>query len=317
MYRVSVIVCVYNMEKYLEECLNSLANQTLEEIEIVIVNDGSTDKSLSIIEKFCKDYNNFKMINQKNRGLGGARNTGIQYSTGEYIGFVDADDFVAETMFEKLYNEAKTNNSDIVICDYNFYPQKINSKKKWFKEYKGVLNPEFIEKNTQPWNKIVRKELINEIKFLFFEQNGDGAYINLFLNAKKISTINDKLYFYRVGHSSMSSNHSMDKYVREVEVAQRQMDMLNRCPQLKESLLEYFEYRIIYTSIQALSVACLHQDKRKYQQYKEIIKELDYKKNTYTKIFLKTQFSKIKYLGMIYFLPNSYILSSKILKYVL
>ena len=99
MYKVTVVVPVYNVEKYLIRCIESLINQTLKEIEIILVNDGSKDKSGKICEKYALKYKNIKVIHQLNKGLSGARNTGIKIAQGEYVGFVDSDDYVEKDMF--------------------------------------------------------------------------------------------------------------------------------------------------------------------------------------------------------------------------
>lgn len=114
--KVSVIVPVYNTEKYLFKCLMSLIQQTLKEIEIIIVNDGSTDSSSNIISQFKESDNRIKVLSQENRKQGAARNNGTQIATGEYIGFVDSDDWVDEDYFEKLYNAAKKYDSDIALA---------------------------------------------------------------------------------------------------------------------------------------------------------------------------------------------------------
>lgn len=111
--KVSVIVPVYNVEQYLERCLNSLINQTLKDIEIICVNDGSTDSSLSILENFAAQDNRIKIINQNNQGPSIARNSALKLTTGEYIGYVDSDDCVSDNFFELLYNNAKKYNADI------------------------------------------------------------------------------------------------------------------------------------------------------------------------------------------------------------
>ena len=101
--KVSVCIPVYNMEKYIEDCIKSLVNQTLKEIELIFVNDGSTDNSLNILNEYKKQYPDIiKVISQENKGLGGARNKGLELASGEYIGFVDADDFVEPNMYERL-----------------------------------------------------------------------------------------------------------------------------------------------------------------------------------------------------------------------
>ena len=119
MAKVSVIVPVYGVEEWLERCLNSLVNQTLEDIEIIVVNDGSPDNSQAIIDRFEKEYpNKVKGYIKENGGLSDARNYGIPYATGEFVAFVDSDDYVDVTMYEKLYNEAKEKDAEIVVCGY-------------------------------------------------------------------------------------------------------------------------------------------------------------------------------------------------------
>lgn len=316
MIKVSVIVPVYNKEEYIEECLESLIKQTLKEIEIIVINDGSTDSSALKIENYTNKYDNIIVVNQKNQGLGSARNSGIREARGEYIGFVDADDFVNEDMYENLYNQAVEKKSDLVICDYQFYPKPVNFKKKWFNKYTGKVDAEFLDKNTQPWNKIVSKKLLDEINFEFFEKNGDGAYINIFLNAKNIITIDDKLYNYRVGQDSMSTNYSNEHYRREVEVAYKQKEMLCKS-QYSGILDEYFNYRIIYTLIQAMTVSLINEDKRLYKTYKNKLNEMNYRKNKYVKTLLKDQFSNIKFYGILYVLPYNYYLSKPIAQKVM
>ena len=107
MSKISIIVPVYNTEKYLSKCLNSLIKQTYKDIEIIVVNDGSKDKSLEIAKKFAKQDNRIKVFNKENGGLSSARNFGIEKASGEYIGFVDSDDYIKENMFEILYNMIK------------------------------------------------------------------------------------------------------------------------------------------------------------------------------------------------------------------
>ena len=123
--KVSVIVPVYNVEKYLDKCLDSLANQTLKDLEIIIVNDGSPDNSEDIIKKYTKKYKNFKYYKKENGGLSSARNYGIKYASGDYIAFLDSDDYVKSDMYEKMYEKAIKGNYDLVVCDIDYlYPDK-------------------------------------------------------------------------------------------------------------------------------------------------------------------------------------------------
>ena len=122
MVKVSVIVPVYNVYDYLGKCLDSLVNQTLKDIEIIVVNDGSPDNSEEIIDIYKKKYKCIKAYKKENGGLSDARNYGIKRAQGEYIAFIDSDDYVDTQMLEKMYQKAKKDNLDIVVCDvYNVY----------------------------------------------------------------------------------------------------------------------------------------------------------------------------------------------------
>lgn len=123
--KVSIIVPVYNVEKYIDRCLNSLVNQTLKEIEIIIVNDNTPDNSMKICEEYAKRDNRIKIYNkEQNEGLGLTRNYGIKKANGEYIAFVDSDDYVDNDFYEKLYNKIIKTNSDICFAEYKRYTSK-------------------------------------------------------------------------------------------------------------------------------------------------------------------------------------------------
>jgi glycosyltransferase involved in cell wall biosynthesis len=117
MIKISVIVPIYNMEKYLEKCLDSLLSQTLEEIEIICVDDGSKDASPEILKRYAEKSAKIISLRKENGGLSDARNYGLPYATGEYIGYLDSDDFVDTDMYEIMYNKAKEQGSDIVECN--------------------------------------------------------------------------------------------------------------------------------------------------------------------------------------------------------
>ncbi len=165
MIKVSVIVPVFNTEKYLEKCLNSLINQTLQDIEIICVNDGSTDKSADIIKKFVNKDSRFKLINQENKKQGAARNAGMKIAKGEYIGFVDSDDWVDLEYYEKLYNAAKRHNFDIALgtnvrVKKNINKKRLNITKE--KEYTSIQEKFDVNiqwKNPCPTNKIYKRDL--------------------------------------------------------------------------------------------------------------------------------------------------------------
>lgn len=172
---VSVVIPVYNTEKYLERCLNSLVNQSLKDCEIICINDGSTDKSLEILEEYKVKYPQIVIINQQNKGPSAARNCGIEIAKGEYIGFVDADDWVDLDYFEKLYNSAKANNCDIAVAG-------IDAIHKWKTKKLVEIKDEIVTSDTDEkyelckcprysytCNKIYKLQKIKEIGILFEE----------------------------------------------------------------------------------------------------------------------------------------------------
>lgn len=140
--KISIIIPIYNVEKYINKCLDSLINQTLEELEFICINDGSTDNSLNILNNYVKNDSRFIVINQSNQGQGIARNNGIKIAKGEYIAFVDPDDWLENSTFEKVYNLAIENSANVVQFNYLEYNdisntfKKIDFSKRLKKQYK-------------------------------------------------------------------------------------------------------------------------------------------------------------------------------------
>lgn len=171
--KVSVIVPVYNVEKYLKRCLDSITKQTLKEIEIICINDGSTDNSLEILQQYaCKD-SRIHIIDKQNEGLSVARNTGMKIATGEYIGFIDSDDWVDLEFFEKLYLSAKKNETDVAVGEivrlHKFH------RKKHLKIEKETVTNKLTEKfeicevpdKYYVWNKIYKSDKLKEFNITF------------------------------------------------------------------------------------------------------------------------------------------------------
>ena len=165
--KVSVIVPVYNVEKYLYKCLDSLAKQTLKEMEIIVVNDESPDNSQDIIDKYQEAYPTIHGYQKKNGGVSDARNFGISKATGEYIAFVDGDDYVELDMYEKMYNKAKSGNFDIVVCDLNYvYDDKIVRVSSKIEKDTTNIKQTYVNMYPCVWNKIYKKNLFDkEIEF--------------------------------------------------------------------------------------------------------------------------------------------------------
>lgn len=219
MFKVSVIVPVYNTEKYLRECLNSLAEQTLDGIEIVMVNDGSKDKSITIMEEFVKRYpDRFVLLNKQNGGQATARNKGIRECHGKYIGFVDSDDKVHPDMFREMYETAVSGDYDYVECHYHYVKEGKNGELKELstrgniREYKGKRDM-FINPQVSPWNKLYKRELIIEAGIEFPEgviYEDTSFFIKTIPYINKSKYIDKKfVYYYLRGSSTMNANKSI------------------------------------------------------------------------------------------------------------
>lgn len=140
MYKVSVIIPCYNSSSYIEECIGSALNQTLSDIEVIVVDDGSTDKSLEIINKFSS-HKNLKIISlPQNCGVGAARNEAIKHARGEFIGFLDSDDWVDKSMYEKMYNFAKSKNLEMAICGMHLFNPKGTIQNLFFDDNTSIGN---------------------------------------------------------------------------------------------------------------------------------------------------------------------------------
>ena len=169
--KVSIIIPVYNAQKYLRRCLDSLINQTLKEIEIICINDGSTDNSLNILKEYEQNDSRIIIINQENSGIGKARNSGIKIAKGEYIGFVDADDWVDKDYYEKLYNAAKKYDSDIAAGDFYREGKIFKTKKlkhtaeEFITDKEKIFKKAVIPRYNYVWNKIYRSSEVK--KYLF------------------------------------------------------------------------------------------------------------------------------------------------------
>ena len=202
-YKVSVIVPVYNVEQYLSDCLESICRQTLKGIEIIVVNDGSTDNSLSIIKSFQQKYSNIKLINKKNGGLSSARNAGIDMAVGEYLFFVDSDDFIDLDTLEKMYVKAKETHCPLIICGILQYWS--DNKKKLYKKcisdkesiYDAIKNKDYkaidLKVNIkQPKISTEAAKSVNTLLAEFstkFSTNDSNRVTNIVLSAKATSDV--------------------------------------------------------------------------------------------------------------------------------
>jgi len=247
MKKVSVIVPVYNVENYLKKCLDSLVQQTLDDIEIIVMNDGSQDNSQKIIDEFRQNFpSKIKSFEKENGGLSDARNFGIERANAEFIGFVDSDDYVSETMFEEMYNLAVKHNAEMVICNL----QKVDEQGKITQKLTQIPNmPERIDLESHfsvfsdisyfACNKIFKRELFQNKRFkkgIHFE---DIQLIpQLLLECKTVAQTQKFHYNYLERSDSITKTHTekgLDilKAVEDVEAAFRKSRYSDKKPELK------------------------------------------------------------------------------------
>lgn len=220
--KVSVIVPVYNSSNFIGECLDSLINQTLDEIEIICVDDGSTDNSLEILREYQEKDNRIKIISKKNGGAGSARNEGVKHATGEFINFIDSDDWLDLKTFEELYFKSKKDNLDVLmylLINYDDETQELyetdyynlscldNSWDNKVFNYNDIPN-EMFSLAVSPCNKLINREFWNNLNYNFFEGvmfEDNPFFFNLFLEANKVSLIRKHYYYRRRREGSVMS----------------------------------------------------------------------------------------------------------------
>ncbi len=232
MPKVSVIVPVYNVEKYLEKCLESLVNQTLEDIEIIVVNDGTKDNSQKIIDKYTKKYpKKVKGYIKENGGLSSARNYGIKQARGEYIAFVDSDDYVEIDMFEKMYNKAINNEYDVVVCD-TIEVDENNGNKVYKKSNLNYSNKEIKNYLISPpmaCTRLYKKFIFDELSFeegIFYEDL--NLTPSIVLKTNKIGFIEEGLYYYLQRSGSIMKQKQFNNKLLDIfKVLQKNYNLLN------------------------------------------------------------------------------------------
>lgn len=237
MPKVTVIVPVYNVEKYVAKCLDSLLAQTLDEIEIIVVNDGATDGSKEILLEYANKYpEKIKYLEKENGGLSDSRNYGVPYAKGEYIAFLDSDDYIEPEMYEKLYAKAKQEDSDMVECDFYWeYPnkQKLDTKE----SYQGKKEM-LVKARVVAWNKLWKTELIQKAKVLFpkgYRYEDVEFFYQMIPFIEKVSFVKEPFIHYVQREGSISNSQNE----RTAEIFE-----------VLEHVISYYKERGIYEEYQ-------------------------------------------------------------------
>lgn len=285
---ISIIIPIYNVEKYLDECLTSVMNQTYKNFEVILVNDGTKDNSIEIVNKFISKHNNIKLVNKENGGLGSARNVGINHARGKYLIFIDSDDYIEATYIEKLYTEIEKSKSDIVICGINKYYENskniepVNLEVENNKSYSSLEAIKLLFTNKifcHAWNRIYRKELFINNNILFPEgklYEDILPAVKLISKSKKISFIKENLYYYRIREGAITSS----KNIKAIEDYNYAIDKVNKyisTSVYEESLKsEKVNFNISYT-LSSLDMLSIYTDYNKRKFYREY--NIRYNKN--------------------------------------
>ena len=304
---ISIIIPVYKVENYLNQCLDSVINQTFKNLEIICINDGSPDNSLKIIEQYRRKDKRIRVINQKNEGLAGARNTGINNANGEFVFFLDSDDWLPLDAIEKLYGKMKDENADIVIggrCtitlknNYLFLPNNYN-KNLNFEEY---IIKSFKDESFRPaaWGKLYKTKIIKRYS-LYFPKGllyEDLLFVMKYLYySNKIVILEESIYNYRYDRKDSIVNTLSIKDIdclKTVEI----LDKFFKENEMERILKEEYYKKYIMEWIIYATIGKLYKKKIKIEQLKEYIKILkeNYIFNIYLDEYLNLKCDNIKNL---------------------
>ena len=258
--KVSLVVAAYNTEDFIERCVNSLINQTLKDIEIIIVNDGSTDSTLPKIQEKAKICKRIKLITQENCGTGKTREVGFLQAIGEYVLFLDSDDWLDLRACEKLYKKAQETQADIILYNHFVVDKGKYVKENCFSQYLNLDNCLLKEVllyriNTTTMGKFIKRDFIIKNKVKFIQENiciGEDTYLSveLFIHEPKICFLDDYLYYYYKNSNSVTNNKSrqsryleINKMVYLVKHRLLEKELYEKC----KTEFDYFVYMYIFS----------------------------------------------------------------------
>lgn len=235
---ISVVVPIYNVEKYLAKCIESIIAQTYNNLEIILVDDGSTDNCGKICDDYAKKDQRIKVIHKANGGLSDARNAGIEAAKGYYIGFVDSDDYINVNMYERLSNIIKTDDSKIAVCNFslvyeemrkNIFDNNDFSANYLLIDNKDKLLKYSMKNNydtfTVAWNKLYLRELFNDIRYPKGKIHEDVfTTYKLLYKAQKISYTKDAMYYYLQRETSITKQKFSEKRLHQLDALQEQLE---------------------------------------------------------------------------------------------
>lgn len=287
MVAISIIIPVYNVEKYLRECLGSILNQTFTDFEVICVNDGSTDSSLKILEEYSQKDSRFKIINQEKQGAGAARNNGLKYAQGEFVQFLDSDDYFEPTMLEEMYNKAREFDADLVVCSakkVNEFGDVIeNSNPQWpiklditpidtvfnWKDFPDIILDMFC---VIPWNKLCKREMLvkNYLNFQNLSSSNDVSFGHkVKICAERIVVFESQLINYRYNHPKSISKTRAENIINVAHSAKEIKDFL-----IRKGIFEKLEKSFIKTYNNHFRAEISQSSDIQYHKFKNELKTL-------------------------------------------
>lgn len=255
--KISIVVPVYKVEKYIDRCIQSILKQTYGKFELILVDDGSPDNSGKICDKYAKKDSRIKVIHKKNGGLGDARNTGISIATGEYIGFIDSDDYIESDMYEKLLEACTNNDADIAMCGrYDIQDDNITQRFTFQGECKIWDNEESVKRlltwdniDSSACDKLFKRNLFDDIKFPNGKLNEDIFIMTEIIDkANKIVHIGDSKYYYYHRDNSITTSAFSEANMDAVYAANKVLKYIeSRYPYYKKDAKFFYNVTVIYT----------------------------------------------------------------------
>jgi glycosyltransferase involved in cell wall biosynthesis len=242
MEKISIIAPVYQVEKYIGQCIESVINQTFKNFELILIDDGSKDKSGNICDEYAKRDKRIHVVHTENKGAASARNKGLDLATGKYIAFVDGDDYLAENMLDKLYKVITQENCDVVVCDFlnlhansdkDFSLQLSDSKVSGREILSHLKNQKNYGVWTIVWNKLYKKEILKDLRFPEGKYFEDEIFSDqLYLICNEVQVISDVLYYHRVLETSTMNTQKIRNYLDLIDAFQLRINLYleNRLP---------------------------------------------------------------------------------------
>ena len=315
--KISIIVPVYNVEKYLKKCIDSIVNQTYKNLEIILVDDGATDRSGEICDELAKLDNRIKVYHKENGGLSDARNYGVERATGDYIGFVDSDDYIDAEMYEKLYEAITKEDADVAECSFKIiYPDRVELFND--EEYYNVLGEqEYLEEYLKlkkifgsVWTKLIKSTIAKKIEFPVGKLYEDTYYAYDLIDIVDKYVIMDNPYYnYLMRENSITNAKFNPRIFDLVEIVEKfHMNVYRNYPSLKEAA----DCRKMYAYFSVLNSILLEENFKNNTFYQQII---NYFKENYKKLLKNKYITRNRKLSIILINLNINLYRKVLLRY--